>query len=101
MAQDYPSHWVEIMFSIALQQATASSTRKLFCSSAARREGHLSARPMPPERASAATFRLLSRSRLATMMDLNKSEEHTSELQSLMTISYVVLCRHKHTPTNN
>src|SRR3546814_6823171 len=31
-----------------------------------------------------------------TMLDLDRSEEHTSELQSLMRISYAVFCLKKH-----
>src|SRR3546814_4779745 len=39
--------------------------------------------------------------RLPTL-DLPRSEEHTSELQSLMRTSYAVFClKKKHTPTNN
>src|SRR3546814_998626 len=33
--------------------------------------------------------------------ELPRSEEHTSELQSLMRISYAVFCLKKNTPTNN
>src|SRR3546814_2436805 len=32
---------------------------------------------------------------------VERSEEHTSELQSLMRISYAVFCLKKNTPTNN
>src|SRR3546814_6929644 len=33
--------------------------------------------------------------------DNSRSEEHTSELQSLMRLSYAVLCLHKTTTSNN
>src|SRR3546814_1506779 len=43
---------------------------------------------------------------LFQLVDEDRSEEHTSELQSLMRISYAVFClkkktKHKHTPTND
>src|SRR3546814_9206433 len=37
--------------------------------------------------------------RLAVSLDLRRSEEHTSELQSLMRISYAVFCLKKKTAT--
>src|SRR3546814_4866073 len=41
-----------------------------------------------------------SRSRAATLSSLPRSEEHTSELQSLMRISYAVFCLKKQTTCN-
>src|SRR3546814_2345241 len=35
------------------------------------------------------------------LRDVARSEEHTSELQSLMRISYAVSCSHKQSPHNN
>src|SRR3546814_3869971 len=43
-----------------------------------------------------------NRARVGLDTDLGRSEEHTSELQSLMRISYAVFClkkKHKHTNT--
>src|SRR3546814_7934518 len=37
----------------------------------------------------------------ATMTSIRRSEEHTSELQSLMRISYAVFCLKKKTKTTN
>src|SRR3546814_7910438 len=41
--------------------------------------------------------------RVAEALDVARSEEHTSELQSLMSISYAVLClkKNKHNQYNN
>src|SRR3546814_9129176 len=41
------------------------------------------------------------RDRNGLVSDLSKSEEHTSELQSLMRISYAVFCLKKHKTKNN
>src|SRR3546814_7189788 len=59
-------------------------------------------RPLPPRLPvpSASFVRLLRRS--ASFVGLRRSEEHTSELQSLMRISYAVFClkkKKKHTQT--
>src|SRR3546814_2881650 len=40
-------------------------------------------------------FRRWKQANLAPMLALNRSEEHTSELQSLMRISYAVFCLKK------
>src|SRR3546814_9844211 len=43
----------------------------------------------------AATFRLRTQSRVRLLLSRRRSEEHTSELQSLMRISYAVFCLKK------
>src|SRR3546814_8846150 len=40
-------------------------------------------------------------SRVFSALPITRSEEHTSELQSLMRISYAVFCLKKKTPTSN
>src|SRR3546814_8497463 len=47
----------------------------------------------------AVDFRHLARARLAQAENVRRSEEHTSELQSLMRISYAVFCLKKKTKT--
>src|SRR3546814_3983259 len=42
-----------------------------------------------------SAVRLYERSRKAAEQDMERSEEHTSELQSLMRISYAVFCFQK------
>src|SRR3546814_1394125 len=51
-----------------------------------------------PDRATTATHRLLSQVRCQASQ---RSEEHTSELQSLMRISYAVFCLKKQTYNHN
>src|SRR3546814_2243130 len=66
-------------------------------------------RPQPPSlQPSAATSRWRSATSASTGMPLaragapaSRSEEHTSELQSLMRISYAVFCLKKKKPTTN
>src|SRR3546814_6448758 len=55
-------------------------------------------RPRPGETCSTSPGRPSLSYRLALMRPRKRSEEHTSELQSLMRISYVVFCL---TKTNN
>src|SRR3546814_8587696 len=50
-------------------------------------------RPAIPARASCACLQLFLRT--WSRLDLSRSEEHTSELQSLMRISYAVFCLKK------
>src|SRR3546814_7870727 len=47
-----------------------------------------------------AAARRSSRSQISTSADTRRSEEHTSELQSLMRISYAVFCLKKKTNKN-
>src|SRR3546814_8203383 len=59
--------------------------------------GWLAAKALaPPQRASiAAVMSTGSRTRLRYSTSTSRSEEHTSELQSLMRISYAVFCLNK------
>src|SRR3546814_10773108 len=62
-----------------------------------------SSRPSSPKLCHHGSFDLSSRSRegqLLMSIDAGRSEEHTSELQSLMRISYAVFCLKKKNDTN-
>src|SRR3546814_9373517 len=55
--------------------------------------------PLPLEPGTSKPSRLLQGAR-PTVLDQTRSEEHTSELQSLMRISYAVFCLKKKKQTN-
>src|SRR3546814_5620268 len=57
-------------------------------------------RSIPRARAAAARMRAWSACRCSESPSLRRSEEHTSELQSLMRISYAVFCLKKKINTN-
>src|SRR3546814_5059119 len=59
-------------------------------------EGHLWAVTWPDRK---EVVRFTDRARAETMLTFERSEEHTSELQSLMRISYAVFCLKKKNQT--
>src|SRR3546814_8518126 len=68
---------------------------------------HLDRADQPPERADAAELAFAARrqavrddDKIAPEIGGRRSEEHTSELQSLMRISYAVFCLKKQTKQN-
>src|SRR3546814_3280605 len=61
----------------------------------------LSCRDVEPPTLDWSAHRVPKRSRESCCMGLMRSEEHTSELQSLMRISYAVFCLKKKTKNKN
>src|SRR3546814_7092235 len=55
----------------------------------------------PEFRAAMAIAAKAARARVSVLIEGERSEEHTSELQSLMRISYAVFCLKKKKKTNN
>src|SRR3546814_6695586 len=76
--------------------ATADMNRADLCDATANLGAELLAQIFLRDRAGSNAHRGLARTRsAATAVIANRSEEHTSELQSLMRISYAVFCLKK------
>src|SRR3546814_9122313 len=81
---------VSVAASAAVRAAPAGGSAS--GSSVSRKGGVLPPSPMQPDSVAAATAAISGARNLRIMDILIRSEEHTSELKSLMRISYAVFC---------
>src|SRR3546814_10618111 len=77
-----------------LYQSTSSSNREVLSTKCARRCGDIACCP-----ASASPLCATTSPAIRSLRSWKRSEEHTSELQSLMRISYAVFCLKKKNKT--